>query len=173
MIEKEAVDTLQETILDRPQVAGVISQDRAVEGFEEASAENLLVFTFILSLFAGVIAFGVIYNSARITLSERDRELASLRVLGFTQGEISYILIGEIALLTLVALPLGFALGAVGAAGVLALLETDLYQIPLALSRATFATAATVVLISAIVSAVILRRKLHTLDLIAVLKTRE
>lgn len=173
MVEKEATDTLQETILGRPQVAGVVSQDRAVEGFEEASAENLLVFTFILSLFAGVIAFGVIYNSARITLSERDRELASLRVLGFTRGEISYILIGEIALLTLVALPFGFALGAVGAVGVLALLETDLYQIPLALSRATFATAATVVLVSAIASAVILRHKLHTLDLIAVLKTRE
>lgn len=173
MIDKDVSDALQQTILDRPQVAGVVSQDRAVEGFEETSAENLLVFTFILSLFAGVIAFGVIYNSARITLSERDRELASLRVLGFTRGEISYILIGEIALLTLVALPLGFALGAAGAAGVLAVLETDLYQIPFALSRATFATAATVVLASAVASSAILRRKLHTLDLIAVLKTRE
>ncbi len=173
MTNADDTAALQQTILDRPRVAGVVSQDRAVEGFEETSAETLLIFTFILSLFAGVIAFGVIYNSARITLSERDRELASLRVLGFTRGEISYILIGEMALLTLVALPLGFALGAAGAAGVLAVLETDLYQIPFALSRATFATAATVVMASAVISAVIVWRKLHRLDLIAVLKTRE
>jgi len=173
MTDADDAAALQQTILDRPRVAGVVSQDRAVEGFEETSAENLLAFTFILSLFAGVIAFGVIYNSARITLSERERELASLRVLGFTRAEISYILIGEMTLLTLLALPLGFALGAVGAAGVLAALETDLYQIPFALSRATFATAAAVVMASAVVSAIIIRRKLHRLDLIAVLKTRE
>ncbi len=173
MIDDAEAQVLQHRLLDRPQVASVLSQDRVVEAFEETSAETLLVFTFILSLFAGIIAFGVIYNSARITLSERDRELASLRVLGFTRGEISYILIGEIALLTVLAIPFGFVLGSVAAAGVAATLATDLFQIPLVLTRSTFAMAATVVIASAVFSALIVRRRLHTLDLIAVLKTRE
>lgn len=173
LIDETRSEALQQTLLDRPQVASVISQDRVIQAFEETSAESLLVFTFILSLFAGIIAFGVIYNSARITLSERDRELASLRVLGFTRGEISYILIGEIALLTVLAIPLGFVLGAIVSGWIAASLQTDLFQIPLVLTRGTFALAATVVIASAVFSALIVRRKINTLDLIGVLKTRE
>ena len=57
----------------------------------------VLFFTFISTLLGGSIAFGVIYNNMRIALSERNRELASLRVLGFHRGEVAYILLGELA----------------------------------------------------------------------------
>jgi putative ABC transport system permease protein len=150
-----------------------LTKERAIASFMETSAESMLTFTFILSFFAGVIAFGVVYNSARIALSERDRELASLRVLGFTRGEIAYILLGELAVLTLLAIPLGFLMGTGMTAVIVEGLQTDLYQIPMVLENKTFALAALVVLVATTVSALIVRRKLSTLDLIGVLKTRE
>ncbi|NNF03680.1 MAG: ABC transporter permease [Rhodothermales bacterium] len=157
----------------RSLVAGVAAQARVIESFWESSAQTMLTFTFILTILAGVIAFGVVYNSARIALSERDRELASLRVLGFTRGEIVYILLGEMALLTLVAIPVGFLIGSGMGYLIVGQLQTDLYSIPLILKRQTFAFAAVVVLASSAISGLIVRRKLHRLDLIGVLKTRE
>jgi putative ABC transport system permease protein len=94
-------------------------------------------------------------------------------VLGFTRGEISYILLGELAVLTLAAIPLGFLFGAGLSAWVVQALQTDLYQFPLVLSRDTFGLAAVIVIIAALISALIVRRKLNRLDLVGVLKTRE
>lgn len=167
--ESEMMDAFRE----RPRVAGIAAQNRVIESFMETSGAVLLTFTFILSLFAGVIAFGVVYNSARIALSERDRELASLRVLGFTRGEVAYILLGELAVLTLIAIPIGLVLGAAVSSVLSASLATDLYTIPFVLSRRTFALAAVVVLVSSIISAILIRRQLNRLDMIGVLKTRE
>lgn len=173
LVDAAREDALMDALQERPRVASIVSQERAVEAFNETAAESMLVFTYVLSLFAGVIAFGVIYNSMRITLSERDRELASLRVLGFTRGEIAYILLGELAILTLLSIPLGFVLGALASVGVVEGIQTDMYQIPLVLGRDTFALAAVIVLASAMASALIVRRKLNQLDLVGVLKTRE
>jgi putative ABC transport system permease protein len=164
---------LTRALQDRPRVSSIVSQERTMQAAMESYERSMLTFTFILSLFAGVIAFGVVYNSARISLSERDRELASLRVLGFTRGEISYILLGELAVLTLAAIPLGFLFGAGLSAWVVQALQTDLYQFPLVLSRDTFGLAAVIVIIAALISALIVRRKLNRLDLVGVLKTRE
>lgn len=166
-------DELTRQLERRPRVASIGSQTRIIESIYETSGETMLTMSFILTLFAGAIAFGVIYNSARITLSERDRELASLRVLGFTRGEVSYIMLGELSFLMLLSLPVGFALGAVFSTALVGVLATDLYEIPVVLSRATFAYAALVVIASALVSALIILRKLYRLDLIGVLKTRE
>jgi putative ABC transport system permease protein len=173
LVDPALEPALTRALQQRPRVASVFSQDRAIQSFRDTTAEAMLTFTFILSLFAGVIAFGVVYNAARIALSERDRELASLRVLGFTRGEIAYILLGELTVLTLAALPVGFALGAAAAAGVVRGLETDLFQIPVVLGRGTFALAATIVIAAALASAVLVRRRLQRLDLVGVLKTRE
>lgn len=167
--EAEIVDALQR----RPRVASIVSQDRIIESVYETSGQTMLTFALILTVFAGAIAFGVVYNSARITLAERDRELASLRVLGFTRNEIAYILLGELAILTLLALPVGFGLGALLSASSVQSLSTDLFAFPLVLRRSTFAFSSVVVIIAATVSALIVRRKLNTLDLVGVLKTRE
>ncbi len=164
---------LMSALRDRPRVAGISSTDKMLESFFEEMVGALIVFTLILSLFAAVIAFGVIYNSARISLSERDRELASLRVLGFTRAEISYIMLGEIAVLVLAAIPLGLLLGWAGSYLTVMAIQTELLRIPVVLQPSTFALAATVVLVSGLASALLIRRRLLRLDLIAVLKTRE
>jgi putative ABC transport system permease protein len=173
LVDEARESDLNQALRARPGVAGLVSQDRAIEAYMQSAAESVLVFTFILSLFAGVIAFGVVYNSVRISLSERARELASLRVLGFTRGEVAYILLGELGVLVLLAIPVGFGIGALMSAWSVKAFETELYSFPLVLGRGTFALAAVVVLAAAAISALISRRQLNRLDLVGVLKTRE
>jgi putative ABC transport system permease protein len=114
-----------------------------------------------------------VYNSARISLAERSRELASLRVLGYTRGEISYILLGELGLLTLAAIPPGFLIGNGLCAYVARAVESDLFRIPVVIEPSTYSLAAAVVISSAAFSGLIVRRRLDHLDLVGVLKTRE
>lgn len=156
-----------------PRVAGTVIRETSIEQFNEMMDESMLYFAFITALLGGFIAFGVVYNSARIALSERSRELASLRVLGFTRGEVGYILLGEIGLLTVLAIPLGFVFGGVLSGYLAAAFSSDLYRIPLIVAPATYATAATIVLVSFATTAALIWRKLARLDLIEVLKTRE
>lgn len=173
LTDSRAEERLTSALRKRPQVASIVSQERLVASFSDTMDRSMLTMTLILTVFAGVIAFGVVYNAARISLSERDRELASLRVLGLTRAEISFILLGELALLTLIALPIGFFLGSIASAGLVQAFQTDMYRFPLVLGRKTFGIAAAVVLGSTLVSALIVRRKLGRLDLVGVLKTRE
>lgn len=158
---------------DRPRVASVEAQARAMQSFLDTMGSMILTMTFVLTLFAGAIAFGVVYNAARVTLSERARELASLRVLGLTRGEIGYILLGELALLTLLAIPVGFGVGWGLCYSVVAGFQTELYRFPLVISRSAYALAATAVLGAALISGAVVWRRLGRLDLIEVLKTRE
>jgi putative ABC transport system permease protein len=167
--EDEIVDALEAA----PRVAGITSRQQAIDNFNESIGENWLIFALFITFFAGAIAFGVVYNSARIALSERGRELASLRILGFTRGEISYILLGELAVLTLAAIPLGFVIGWVLGYTMLQQMATEMYRIPLYIQPSAYAVAAVIVIVSAVLSGLIVRRRLNRLDLIEVLKTRE
>jgi putative ABC transport system permease protein len=124
-------------------------------------------------LFGCTIAAGVVYNSARIALSERSRELATLRVVGFTRGEISAILLGEVGLLAVVAIPFGLLFGYGFAAFATVALQTETQRFPLVVQSNTYAFAVTVVLLAAIVSSAIVRRRLDRLDLVGVLKSRD
>ncbi len=156
-----------------PFVAGVALKSAAVDSFYDTIGESLGIMIFFNVLFAGIIAFGVVYNAARISLSERGRELASLRVMGFTRGEISFILLGELALVTLVSLPVGMALGYWLSALVVTAYDTEVYRFPLVVSSKTYAYAALTVGVAALISGVVVKRKLNNLDLVEVLKTRE
>ena len=157
----------------RPRVVGAESRLSAVKALYKSIAQMTGVFMYITVLMGAIINFGVVYNSARIALAERGRELASLRVLGFTQGEVSYILLGELALLVLVSIPLSFAVG-YGLSWYLASnLQSDLYRVPVHLPPSAYAFAAITTVISALLSALAVRERIHRLDLIAVLKTRE
>ena len=156
-----------------PRVAGVVEKIAAVKAFYETMAETVLFFTFITTLLGGTIAFGVVYNSLRIALSERNRELASLRVLGFERSEVAYILLGELGLLTLAAIPLGMLFGYGLCAYMAYAFDTDLYRIPLMLGMNVYAFAALVVIVSFVISAIMIWRNLAHLDLVAVLKTKD
>jgi hypothetical protein len=145
----------------------------SIKSFRDTVMENMLQMQFYNVIFACIIAFGVVYNTARIALSERGRELASLRVLGLTRGEISFILLGELAVLTLLALPLGIGMGWLLVKIVCTFLDTEMYRIPFVIAPATYGFSVTVVVVAAMISGLVVRRRLDHLDLIAVLKTRE
>jgi putative ABC transport system permease protein len=172
-IDERHSERIYRELDEMPRVAGTVVRETAIRSFHKTMEETILFFSFVTAILGGVIAFGVVYNSARIALSERDRELASLRVLGFTRGEVAYILLGELAVATLLALPLGYLFGHELCRYLSNSFRSDLYRVPLVLEADTFAFASSVVLASAIISALLLWRKLNRLDMIGVLKTRE
>jgi putative ABC transport system permease protein len=156
-----------------PQVSAVTLRDAAVQTFHETMARTLLIYVSFFVVFACALAFGVTYNTARIALSERGRELATLRVLGFTRAEISYILVGETGILALVALPLGAACGYGLARLIVRGFETELFRVPFVITPATYGWAMLVGIGATAASVLLVRRRLDRLDLIGVLKTRE
>ncbi|WP_346910508.1 FtsX-like permease family protein [uncultured Roseibium sp.] len=158
---------------DTPHVASVTLRQAAIDIFNETMAKTVLVFVGMFAGFASALAIGVVYNSARIALSERGRELATLRVIGFTRFEISYILLGQSLLLTVMALPVGCLIGNWLALSMAKSFDTELYRIPAVIEPSSFGYAMLVTLAAAAISALMVRRRLDRLDLIAVLKTRE
>ncbi len=173
-VDAAGVDEIYTRLKATPAVAGVALKDAAIQSFRDTIEQNMGLMIFFNQIFSSVIAIGVIYNAARISLSERSWELASLRVMGFTRREISYILLGEFAILTAFAVPLGFAIGyGLAALTVATVGSTELYRIPLVVEPRTFATAAGGVILASIVSCLIVRRRLDRLDLVGVLKTKD
>jgi putative ABC transport system permease protein len=156
-----------------PNVSSVSLPGASLESFNKTFAQSIGASTLILIVFAGVIAFGVIYNGARISLSERGREFASLRVLGFTQKEISVMLLGEQAILTIGAIPVGFFLGFFLSGLMNAAIDVELLRLPLVFSARTFVFSFIIVVVTAILSGLLVAWRLRNLDLIEVLKTRE
>jgi len=172
-VDREKLPTLYSELKRTPAVAGVAVREAMLESFYRTIAESLSISTTTLNLFACVIAVGVVYNSARVALSERGHELASLRVLGFNQREISFMLLGEQGLLALVSVPVGFLIG-YGICGLLTLaMQTELYRMPLVINASTYALAVLIIGLSCLGTAALLYRRLERLDLVAVLKTRE
>jgi putative ABC transport system permease protein len=172
-IEPSSAEGVYRQLKDSPKIAAVSRKSAFIESFRANVAKSMDLILVFAILFAVVITFGVVYNTARISLSERSRELASLRVLGFRRSEISYILLGELAVLAGAAIPTGFALGAALAWLALDSFGSELYRFPLVLTRQAFALAGLTVVVASLVSGLVVRRKLDRLDLIAVLKTRE
>ena len=156
-----------------PAVAGIAFRDAVLRSFNEILDRSMRTVSIIDVLFACVIAFGVIYNSARIALSERGHELASLRVLGFTRREVTWLLLGEQGVLTVLAIPVGLALGVWTAWSLVRRLSTELYRIPLVLHGATFSFSVLVIIGAALLSGMLVARRIDRLDLVAVLKSRE
>jgi putative ABC transport system permease protein len=156
-----------------PAVAGVALTEAMLTSFRNTMAENMNIQIGINVIFAAIIAFGVVYNAARISLSERSRELASLRVLGFTRREISMILLSELAIVTILSMPVGTFIGYGLSHVIFASFESEVYRIPMVVTNSTIAWAWIVVAVAAVLSGLVVRRRLDTLDLVAVLKTRE
>jgi putative ABC transport system permease protein len=160
-------------IQSTPAVAGIALQAVSRQRFTETMEQNITIMTTVYVSLAVIITFGVVYNSARIQLSERARELASLRVLGFTRGEVSRVLFIELAVIVLLAQPLGWALGTGFSWSVVRGFESDLFRIPFVTNRSTFAIASIVVISVALLSALVVRRRIDRLNLVRVLKSRD
>lgn len=170
-VDESAAPALYARLKEAPAVAGVALQALAAERLAQMLDENLGVAIGVYVLFAGLIALGVVYNTVRISFAERQRELATLRVLGFSRADVSYILLGEVALLALAALPLGAAAGA-GLAWYLAgAMSSELFRLPFVIAPATFGLAGLVVLSVTVASSLLVRRQIDRLNLPEVLKT--
>ena len=172
-VDPRAAPALYARLKRMPGVAGVSSRDAALASFEATLAESIGIMTVILVGFAGALAVAMVYNAARIALSERARELASLRVLGFTRGETAGMLLWEQAALTIGGVTAGLALGYEVCRIVAGLYQWELFRIPLVLSARTYAYSIAVIACAAAGSALLVRRRINRLDLVAVLKTRE
>jgi putative ABC transport system permease protein len=173
MVDSSAIPNLYAQLKRTPAVSAVSVPAIALESFRDTIARTINVSTVILIAFAVIIAFGMVYNGARIALSERGLELASLRVLGFTRGEIGFMLLGEQAILTAIAIPVGCALGYSIAGLITVVIDTELIRFPLFISAKSYTLALLVVAGSAFVSGFLVQWRLRHLDLVAVLKTRE
>ncbi|WP_262267460.1 ABC transporter permease [Microvirga yunnanensis] len=172
-VDESELGSLYLAIKRTPAVSGLALQRTSLANFRETIAILITTMASIYTGLAAIIAFGVVYNSARISLSERARELASLRVLGFTRAEVLRILLLELALLTLVAQIPGWVMG-YGLAWIMRTnLAGELMRVRLVVGHSTYVLASAVVLVAAVLSALVVRRRVHQLDLVAVLKTRD
>jgi putative ABC transport system permease protein len=172
-LERGAEARVFEALRALPAVGATVSKTAMIRAFEDQMAESFVVTTMILLSLAGILAVGVIYNGARVALSERGRELASLRVLGFTRREVAAMLLGEQAIITFVGIPIGVMIGYGIAALIIGAYKTELYRLPLTVELRTPLYAAAAISAIAAVAGFLVRRRLDRADLIAVLKTRE
>ena len=173
LVDRAAEPALLEALKQAPAAAVVIVNRTLLDTFRETSARNVIFFTTVLTLFAATIAVGVVYNNARIQLAERAWELASLRVLGFTRGEVSLLLLGELALEIAAALPLGFVAGFWLSTFIVSLMQHDVFEFPMVIFPSTYLYAGATVAAAGVVSALVVRNRIDNLDLVGVLKTRE
>lgn len=172
-VDPNAAPPLYARLKRLPGVAGVASRDAALASFEETLAHSIGLMTTILIGFAGALAVAMVYNAARIALSERSRELASLRVLGFSRGEVAVMLLGEQALLAAGGIVLGLGIGYGFCAVLAGLYQWELFRIPLVVSGRTYAFAIAVIVVAVVGAGLVVQRRLNRLDLVAVLKARE
>lgn len=172
-VERGREAELLEATREMPRVGGAFSKATLLRNMEQITARNIRIMSTVMTVFAAVIAVGVVYNNARIALSERAWELASLRVLGFSRREVSALLLGELALLIAVALPLGMLAGWGLVHLLSAALKTDQFHFPVVILPRTYAWAAVCVVLAGVGSALVVRRRIDRLDMVAALKTRE
>jgi putative ABC transport system permease protein len=173
LVDRQRERDLYAALKAAPQVAGVEFRSTAIQNFRAMGDETVAFIRRIEIVFAVIIAFGVVYNTARIAVAERAYELATLRVLGFTRREISTILLGEIGTLAAPAIPIGCALGLVLSSWLAGALSSELFRFPVVLQARTYAFAVAVFIVASLGSALVVRRHLDRLDLVAVLKARE
>jgi len=160
-------------VKEAPRIAGVGIKEAVRASFKKSTAEMIGMITGIYYTFAIIVSFGVVYNSARIALSERSRDLATLRVIGFTQREVASVLISELAILTALAIPVGMWIGTQLASGIVHTASTESVRLPLVLSPHSYAMAVIVVLSSSTLSFAVVSQRLAKLDLLGVLKARD
>lgn len=172
-VDRLQADRVYSTLKDLPTVAGVSVADYARASLQKLMDQGAGSARYIMGAIAFIITFGVIYNAARIAHNERARGLASLRVMGFTRGEAAYVLLGELAVITLAAIPAGSLAGYGLAIAIAKGFSSDLYQVPAGFDPFSHGFAASFVIAAAVVSGLLVKRDLDRAELISVLKSRE
>ena len=173
LVRPEEMQALNDAIKDTPAVAGLTDWAEVRRQFDATLSENIVSMMTIQTLVGLMTAIGVVYNAARIQLSERRHELATLRVLGFSRGEVGFVLVGEMMLLTVVAIPVGWLLGYGLAQSLVTAMSNDLMQMPFVITKRTYALSGLAVFIASLAAVLLVRRRLDRVDLVMALKARE
>ncbi|MBR9842467.1 MAG: ABC transporter permease [Rhodobacteraceae bacterium] len=172
-VDAAEMDALYAALKEMPTVAGVTQREDARAAMQKLMDTGAGAMRYVMAAIAGVITFGIVYNAARIAFGEQSRDLASLRVMGFTRGETSYVLLGELVVVVLLAVPLGIGIGYYLSFLIAAGFSTDLYQIPTGFRAEAFGFAGVAVLLATVISGALVRRDIDKVDLVETLKTRE
>jgi putative ABC transport system permease protein len=172
-VDASQTEPIYKALKDMPMVAGVSIKSEGRAAMQKITDQGAGAMRFVMAIIAAVISFGVVYNSARIAQAERARDLAGLRVLGFTRGEVAFVLLGELAVVILVALPLGAVAGKFLTYVIATGFSNDIYQIPASFNAASFGNAVVIVVIAAMVSGWLVKRDIDRADLVSAFKTRE
>lgn len=173
LVRRDQMSALNASIKNTPAVAGLTDWADVRRQFDATLSENLVTTMTVQTIVGLMSAIGVVYNAARIQLSERRHELATLRVLGFSRGEVGFVLVGEMMVLTLVAIPVGWLLGYGLANAMVTAMSTDLMQMPFLITKRTYALAGLAVFIASLAAVLLVRRRLDRVDLVMALKARE
>jgi putative ABC transport system permease protein len=173
MTDPSRAATVLTTLKRMPEVSEAVLRSEVKRTYDKLIQQNLRVSTITITLFAAILAFGVVYNSGRIALSERARDLMSLRVLGFTKGEVLSLLLGQQFIITMLSLPVGLFIGYRLCLLVPGMMDTELYRMPVIFTVKTLAFSMLVVLVSSILSSLLVARRVSALSIVDVLKTRE
>ena len=172
-VDRNRGDYIYRALKDMPAVAGVSLREDSRQAFQRVMDSGAGAIRFVMATVAAVITFGIVYNSAQIAFAERARDLASLRVMGLSRQEVAFVLLGDLAIVTLLALPVGALLGYYLAQAISVGFSTDLYRIPAVIVPESFGAAALAVIASAVASGAMVKRRADRMDLVATIKTRE
>ncbi len=166
-------DEFMRALKDTPRAAVVMVKRDQLNAFRETTGKSIGIIRKLYFVLATIVAFGVVYNSARIALSERSRELATLRVVGFSLAEVRWVLVGELAVLVLAALPAGLLFGRGLALFIMSSFSTETVRLPIVINTATYSIAVMVVLTASVLSFALVGRMIAKLDMVGVLKARD
>ena len=172
-VDPNCWDAFMREVKNQPKIDFASAKQDQLAAFRASTGESIGMLRELFLWLAVIVAFGVVYNSARIALSERGRDLATLRVVGLTKREIAGVLLGELALLVLLALPLGLVFGNVLASYVLGAVSNETVRLPQHVNPGTFASSVLVVLAATSASFAVVGMMLSKLDMVGVLKARE
>jgi putative ABC transport system permease protein len=173
LMDRAQRDELNERVKELPMIAGVSFLDNASASMRKMLNEGTGFFAYMFVIFSSLMAGGVAYSAARVTFAEQERDLATLRVLGFSRREVSYVLLAEIGLLLLIALPTGAILGELLSRWLMSQFQTDLFTFPYITESSAYGRSALFVAASVMGAALAVRRSVDRLDLVGVLKSRE
>lgn len=172
-IDRREIDALWRALARFPSVTAFVRPEVERDTFRRQIAEVFRTFQFILAGFALAIAVAVVFNNARIAFVARARDLATLRILGFTRAEVARGLLAEQVVQLALGIPLGLPLGGWLVSLVLSLPDVELYRLPRWVASASYATGGVAVLAAGLLCALWVALGVRRMDLVAVLKAAD
>jgi len=169
--EREAA--LYRELKRMPALEAVSARRDMVENLDKILVENMGIFISGLVLFAGVVFFGSILNASLISLAERQREVATLRVLGYGPWQIGALLLRESMIVTLagtlLGMPIGYGLSVLTAVAY----NTELFRFPVVATPGTWVWTLLLAILFGLAAHAVVQIVVHRMDWLEALQAKE